>query len=194
MISEAQDSLRKAQRRMKKYADQHRRSLEFNVGDQVLLKLTPQIWKQISSKSRHRGLIPKYDGPFEVVQRVGEVAYRLKLPERLKIHPTFHISFLKPYFADVDDPDRNKSKRAPPSIPTQFDADIEEILDHRIVGKSKLNTKTEFLVHWKGKARADAVWEKAKDLWQFDDRIDDYLKTVSMRASSSRGGGGLLDP
>ena len=125
---------------------------------------------------------------------MGEVAYRLKLPERLKIHPTFHISFLKPYFADVDDPDRNKSKRAPPSIPTQFDADIEEILDHRVVGKSKLSTKTKFLVHWKGKDRANVVWEKAKDLWQFDDRIDDYLKIVSMRASSSRGGGGLLDP
>ena len=45
MLSEAQDSLRKAQRRMKKYADQHRRAVEFNVCDKVLLKLTPQIWK-----------------------------------------------------------------------------------------------------------------------------------------------------
>ena len=53
----------------------------------MLLKLTPQIWKQIVSKTGHRGLIPKYDGPFEVVKRVSEVAYRLKLPEKLKIHP-----------------------------------------------------------------------------------------------------------
>ena len=74
MLSEAQDSLYKAQRCMKKYADQHRRSVEFNVGDKVLLKLTPQIWKQIVSKNTHRGLIPKYDGPFEVVKRVSEVA------------------------------------------------------------------------------------------------------------------------
>ena len=43
MLSEAQDSLRKAQRHMKKYVEQHRRSVEFNVGDKVLLKLTPQI-------------------------------------------------------------------------------------------------------------------------------------------------------
>ena len=43
MLSEAQDSLRKAQRRLNKYADQHRRSVEFNVGQKVLLKLTPQI-------------------------------------------------------------------------------------------------------------------------------------------------------
>ena len=181
MLSKAQDSLRKAQRHMKKYVDQHRRSVEFNVGDKVLLKLTPQIWKQIVSKTRHRGLIPKYDGPFEVVKRVGEVAYRLKLPERLKIHPTFHVSFLKPYFADEDDPDRNRSKRAPPSVPTQYDAEIEKILDHRVLGTSKKNTKTEFLVHWKGKSAADVAWEKAKDLWQFDAQIEDYLKTVSIR-------------
>ncbi|KAL0302197.1 UNVERIFIED_CONTAM: Transposon Ty3-I Gag-Pol polyprotein [Sesamum angustifolium] len=64
-LDEANDSLAKAQRRLKKYADMGRRHVEFGVGDQVLLKLTPQIWKKISSKSVHRGLIPKYDGPFE---------------------------------------------------------------------------------------------------------------------------------
>ena len=125
---------------------------------------------------------------------MGEVAYRLKLPERLKIHPTFHVSFLKPYFADAEYPDRNMSKRAPPSVPTQYDAEIEKILDHRVSGTSKKNTKTEFLVHWKVKSATDAVWEKAKDLWQFDAQIKDYLKTVSMRTSSSSGAGCLLDP
>ncbi|KAK4383414.1 Transposon Ty3-I Gag-Pol polyprotein [Sesamum angolense] len=65
LLDEAKDSLAKAQRRMKKYADMGRRHVQFSVGDQVLLKLTPQIWKKISSKSVHRGLIPKYDRPFE---------------------------------------------------------------------------------------------------------------------------------
>ena len=87
---------------MKKYADRNRRLLEFQVGDQVLLKLTPQIWKKVSSKTRQRSLIPKYDGPFEVLQRVGQVAYRLKLPNRLKLYSTFHMSFLKVYHGDSD--------------------------------------------------------------------------------------------
>ena len=62
----------------------------------------PQMWKKISSKARQRRLIPRYDGPFDVIQRVGQVAYRLKLPDRLKLHPTFHVSFLKPYHEDLD--------------------------------------------------------------------------------------------
>ena len=111
---------------MKKYVDQHHRSIEFNVGEKLLLKLTSQIWKQIASNTRHRCLISKYDGPFEVVKRVGEVAYRLNVSERF--HPTFHVSFLKPYFADADDPDRNRSKRDPPSVPTQFDAELRRSL------------------------------------------------------------------
>lgn len=98
MFDKAQDSLHKAARRMKKYADRGRRPLEFKVGDDVMLKLTPQIWKQISRKRAHRGLIPRYDGPFEVVKQVGNVAYKLRLPDRLKVHPTFHVSFLKPYY------------------------------------------------------------------------------------------------
>ena len=91
------------------------------------------------------------------------------------------MSFLKPYFADADDPNTNRSKRAPPSVPTQFDVEIEKILDHQVLGTSKKNKKTNFLIHWKGKSATDAVWEKAKDLRQFDAQIDDYIKSVLMR-------------
>ena len=56
---------------MKKYVDCDRQPLEFQVGNRVLLKLTPQIWKKTSSKIRQKGLIPKYDESFEVIKWVG---------------------------------------------------------------------------------------------------------------------------
>ncbi|KAK4389036.1 Retrovirus-related Pol polyprotein from transposon.6 [Sesamum angolense] len=112
----------------------YRRHVEFSAGDQVLLKLTPQIWKKISSKSVHRGLIPKYDGPFEVMSKVGWLAYHLKLPDRLKIHPTFHVSFLKKFHQDLLDAARRQTQRAPPVIRKEFEKMVLKILDHRTMG------------------------------------------------------------
>jgi len=186
MLEEARDSLEKAARRIKKYADLKRRALEFDVGDQVLLKLAPQIWKRISSKTAQRSLIPRYDGPFKVVKRIGRVAYRLDLPERLKVHPTFHVSFLKPYFPDVAGL-HPPTRRNPPTVRRQYDKDVERILDRREKGQSKKNRRVEFLVHWKGQSEAEATWERDINLWQFEEHIRDYLT----RASSSSGGGGL---
>lgn len=155
-------------------------------------KLTPQIWKQIMNKKRHRGLIPRYDGPFKVVERIGEVSYKLRQPKRLKIHPTFHVSFLKLYYEGDKDLSRNKSKRDPLMNLKQYNTKIVKRLN--VVGNNKRNTNTKFLIHWKGKSEEVAVWEKAQNFFQFDKKIEDYLKTTSMRASSSFGWGTLLDP
>ena len=164
MFDEARESLEKATRRMKKYADQHRRALEFHIGDKVLLKLTPQILKKVSSKTRHRGMIPKFEGPFEVIKKVGEVSYMLKLPERLKLHPKFHVSFLKPYVEDVE-LSRAQVKRAPPLVMTQFDKGVEKIRNHRTMGASRKNRQTDYLVQWKGILELEATWERDVTLW-----------------------------
>lgn len=101
---------------MKKYVDTKMRDAEFNVGDNVLLKLTPQIWNKINSKTVHKGLIHKYNGPFEVVVEVGNITYKLKLLERLKVHPTFYVSFLKKFHEDVAESSRSQAKSAPPVV------------------------------------------------------------------------------
>lgn len=51
--------------------------MEFQAGDKALLKLKPHMWKQISSEKVHRGLIPRFDGTFTVVKRVGQVDYKM---------------------------------------------------------------------------------------------------------------------
>ena len=155
------------------------------MGDKLLLKLTPQIWKKISRKTAHRGLVPKYDGPFEILKRVGNVAYRLKLPDRLKIHPTIHVSYLKPYNEDQANLTRTQARRAPPVIRKQFDKEVEQILDHKTEGQSKKNRRTHYLVKWKGSPEADASWEKDVTLWQFEKQITDYLEALPTRTSAS---------
>lgn len=82
---EATNSLTKASQRTKKNMNAWKRLLEFDVGNKVLLKLTPQISKKSSSKIVHWGLVLKYNGFFKVMKRVGRVAYRLKQPEQLSI-------------------------------------------------------------------------------------------------------------
>ena len=178
---------------MKKFVDKGRRPLEFQVGDKVLLKLTPQIWRKFRSESVHRVLILKYDGPFEVVKSVGDVAYKLKLPERLQIHPTVHVSFLKPYHGDGQNPTRNEARRAPPIVMVQFDREVNRILDKKVTGYRKGgNMITYYLVKWKLAVEKEASWEKASTLWQFEKEVKAFENTLPTRMLASFGGGGLL--
>ncbi|XP_021990636.1 uncharacterized protein LOC110887037 [Helianthus annuus] len=91
--------LKAAQDRQKAYADKRRRPIEFQVGDYVLLKVSP--WKGIIRFRKRGKLGPRYIGPFKILARVGMVAYRLELPPSLDgIQNTFHVSQLRKCLAD----------------------------------------------------------------------------------------------
>nr|GEX95216.1 putative reverse transcriptase domain-containing protein [Tanacetum cinerariifolium] len=99
-IVQIKERLKATQDRQKSYADNRRKSLELSVSDKVLLKVSP--WKGVVRFGKRRKLSPRYVGLFEVVERVGHVAYRLRLPQELiGIHDTFHVSNLKKCLADV---------------------------------------------------------------------------------------------
>ncbi|GJV00335.1 putative reverse transcriptase domain-containing protein [Tanacetum coccineum] len=88
-----------ARDRQKSYADLKRKPMEFQVGDKVMLKVSP--WKGVIRFGKRGKLNPRYVGPFKVIERVGEVAYKLELPEELsRVHNTFHVSNLKKCHAD----------------------------------------------------------------------------------------------
>ena len=91
-----QEKLLAAQSRQKEYADRKVRDLEFMEGEQVLLKVSPM--KGVMWFGKRGKLSPRYIGPFEVLKRIGEVAYELALPSGLsEVYPVFHVSMLKKY-------------------------------------------------------------------------------------------------
>ncbi|GKA33927.1 retrotransposon protein, putative, ty3-gypsy subclass [Tanacetum coccineum] len=95
-VTVAKEKLKEARSRQKSYADRHRRELAFNPGDRVFLKVSP--CKGVRRFRIKGKLSPQFIGPFEILDRVGEVSYRLALPSQLShVHNVFHVSLLRGY-------------------------------------------------------------------------------------------------
>ncbi|GJY30517.1 putative reverse transcriptase domain-containing protein [Tanacetum coccineum] len=100
-IVQIKNRLLTARSRQKSYADLKRRLTEFEVGDKVMLKVSP--WKGVIRFGKRGKLSPRFVGPFKVIERIGPVAYKLELPDKLRgIHNTFHVSNLKRCFVNDD--------------------------------------------------------------------------------------------
>ncbi|MCO5607368.1 hypothetical protein L7F22_061564 [Adiantum nelumboides] len=95
-------ALEKTRSKQKKAADPHRRKLVFSLGDWVLLRFEKARLRKMKGKERlFSKLGMRYHGPFQVCDKVSDVAYRLKLPEDWKIHKAFHVSLLRTFVGDV---------------------------------------------------------------------------------------------
>nr|GEV14987.1 putative reverse transcriptase domain-containing protein [Tanacetum cinerariifolium] len=98
-IVQIKQRMQAARDQQKSYDDLKRKPMEFQVGDKVMLKVSP--WKGVVRFGKRRKLNPRYVGPFKVLERIGDVAYKLDLPKELsRVHNTFHVSNLKKYHAD----------------------------------------------------------------------------------------------
>ena len=85
--------------RQKSYVDVKRKDIRYKIGEKVFLKVSP--WKKMMRFGKKSKLSPRFIGPYEVIEKVGPVAYRLALPPDLeKIHNVFHISMLRRYRSD----------------------------------------------------------------------------------------------
>ncbi|GJW25861.1 putative reverse transcriptase domain-containing protein [Tanacetum coccineum] len=143
-IIQIKQRMQVARDRQKSYADLKRKPMEFQVGDKVMLKVSP--WKGVVRFGKRGKLNPRYVGPFKVLEKVGSVAYKLELPEELsRVHNTFHVSNLKKCYAD--------EPLAVPLDGLHFDDKLHfveepvEIMDHE-VKRAKQNHILIIKVRW----------------------------------------------
>ncbi|GJU59191.1 putative reverse transcriptase domain-containing protein [Tanacetum coccineum] len=154
-IVQIKKRLKTVRSRHKIYADKRRKPLEFQVGDRVLLKVSP--WKGVVRFGKKGKLAPRYVGPFEIVEHVGPVAYRLKLPQELScVHDTFHVSNLKKCLAEPDVQVPLNEIEIDENL--RFVEEPIEIVD-RDVKKLKRRRIPLVKVRWNSRQGAEYTWE-----------------------------------
>ncbi|GAV61070.1 Chromo domain-containing protein [Cephalotus follicularis] len=155
-------SLLVAQSLQKNYADRRRRKLEFEKGDHVFLRILPS--KGLSRFGQKGKLAPRYIGPYDILERVGEVAYQIALPPNLSnVHNVFHVSMLRKY---VPDPSHMLSYD-PGFISDNLSYEEQpmRILDRK---EKALRSKTIPMVKvlWQFHEAEDATWEHEAEMME----------------------------
>jgi hypothetical protein len=166
-LQHAKINLHEAQQRMMAQQNAHRRDVTFTVGDMVRLSTVNLSLPSNMSKK----LTGKYLGPFAVEQVISPVAYRLRLPKSLKVHPVFHVSLLQPWHVDSDMPHPNVLSRPPPVDAEEDRFFVDSLLDKRQRKRGR-GVSVEYLVRWRGYGPEDDMWINAKQI--DDDLIADY--------------------
>ncbi|GJZ53180.1 putative nucleotidyltransferase, ribonuclease H [Tanacetum coccineum] len=159
-VAVAKEKLKEARSRQKSYADKHRRDLEFQVGDRVFLKVSPfRGVKRFGIKGK---LSPRFIGPFEILERIGEVSYRLALPPQLShVHDVFHVSLLRgyhyhplhvaSYHFDQIQPDMSLSEEPESILDRQ-----ERVMRNKVIPFVK--------ILWKNHPEREATWETEESM------------------------------
>ncbi|KAL0543549.1 hypothetical protein IC582_018647 [Cucumis melo] len=159
-IQKIRSRMHTAQSRQKSYADVRRKDLEFEVGDKVFLKVAPM--RGVLRFERRGKLSPRFVGPFEILERIGPVAYRLALPPSLStVHDVFHVSMLRKY---VPDPSHVVDYE-----PLEIDENLSyveqpvEVLAREV--KTLRNKQIPLVkVLWRNHRVEEATWEREDDM------------------------------
>nr|GFA94633.1 putative reverse transcriptase domain-containing protein [Tanacetum cinerariifolium] len=155
-IVQIKQRIQAARDRQKSYADLKRKPMKFQVGDKVMLKVSP--WKGVVHFGKRGKLNPRYVGPFKVIERVGSVAYKLELPEELsRVHNTFHVSNLKKCYAN--EPLAVLLDGLHFDDKLQFVEEPVEIMDHEV--KRLRNSHVLIVkVRWNSRRGPEFTWER----------------------------------
>ena len=156
------ERLKIATDRQKSYADMKRKDIRYEISEKVFLKVSP--WKKVMRFGKKSKLSPRFIGSYEVIEKVGPVAYRLALPPDLeKIHNAFHVSMLRRYRSD---PSHVVSLETIELIPDlTHEEESIEILAREV--KELRNKKISLVkVLWRNHKTEEATWESEETMWK----------------------------
>ncbi|PNX93203.1 hypothetical protein L195_g016354 [Trifolium pratense] len=181
LIATLKDNLKRAQQIMKNQADKHRRDAQFEVGEQVLVKLQPYRQNSVALRKNQK-LGMRYFGPFTIIEKVGKVAYKVQLPVEAKIHPVFHISQLKQFKGRATDP------YIPLPLTTHELGPILQpiaVLQRRDIVRNE-HAIQQVLIKWEGLNDTDATWEDVDEItenypnFNLEDKVEVKGKGIAM--------------
>ena len=154
------ERLKVATDRQKSYTDMKRKDIRYLVGAKVFLKVSP--WKKVMRFGKKGKLSPRYIGPYEIIEKVGPVAYRLALPLDLeKIHNVFHVSMLRRYRSDPSHVVSSKTIELRPDL--TYEEEPVEILAREV--KELRNKKIPLVkVLWRNHKTEEATWESKETM------------------------------
>ncbi|KAK1424318.1 hypothetical protein QVD17_19645 [Tagetes erecta] len=162
-INLVQARLKAAQDRQKSYMDKRRRPIEFQVGDFVMLKVSP--WKGVIRFRKRGKLSPRFIGPFKIIARVGQVAYRLELSDELSgIHNTFHVSYLRKCLTDetayvpLDEIEIDSKLNYVARPITILDRKVKNLINKYVV---------QVKVKWEHRKGSDTTWESKEEMMKY---------------------------
>jgi hypothetical protein len=137
--------------------------VKFQEGDEV--------WLNIKNFQLLEGLSHKFLGPFKVLEKKLSDTYKLELPENLRVHPTFHVSLLKPVSCDASRPNREHNSRPPLNlVHNEPEFEVEVVLKSRqLRGRER-----EYLVKWKGYHPIEASWVNESDMEHAQEAIEEF--------------------
>jgi hypothetical protein len=148
--------LQSSNQEYKHRADQHRRELQFEVGDQVLAHLRKERFPMLT----YNKLKMKNIGPCKILRKFDANAYEIELPDDVVISPIFNVSYMYPYRKDDTEGSEDQEKiQWEKQMPIEKKPQMEKIVDQRIGKETRRKTYFEYLVKWKGHPIEDASWE-----------------------------------
>jgi len=163
----AKTNLENAHKRYKDFADKSRQEVKFQEGDEVWLNIKNF---RLPEGLNHKFLGP-YASPFKVFEKKFSDTYKLELPKNLRLHPTFHVSLLKPVARDASKLNREHNSRPSPNlVHNELEFEMEAVLKSRqLRGRER-----EYLVKWKGYHPIETSWVNESDMEHAQEAIEEF--------------------